>query len=93
MAKIRLNVFIRTTEAARDEVVRLARELTDASLRDAGCEGYDIYESTTRREVLMICETWRSEEDLAAHQRTEHFMKLVPALREAAELSLEKFLF
>ena len=30
---IRLNVFIRTTESNRDELVRTARELVTASLR------------------------------------------------------------
>lgn len=93
MGKIRLNVFIRTTEAAHDEVVRMARQLTEASLRDDGCEAYDLYESATRPGVLMICETWRSEEDLAAHERTEHFGRLVPALERSAELTLEKFRF
>ena len=54
---IRLNVFIRTTESNRDELVTIARELTAASLRDEGCVAYDLYESATRRDVLLICET------------------------------------
>lgn len=58
---IRLNVFIRTTDTGRDEIVRTAKELVAASLRDEGCISYDLYESTTRRDVLMICETWRDE--------------------------------
>lgn len=54
---IRLNVFIRTTESNREELLRTARELTAASVKDAGCIAYDIFESATRPDVLMICET------------------------------------
>lgn len=36
---IRLNVFIRTTESNREELVRTAKELAAASLKDEGCCG------------------------------------------------------
>ena len=42
---IRLNVFIRTTESNREELVRTAKELVAASLKDEGCVGYDLVES------------------------------------------------
>lgn len=54
---IRLNVFIRTTESNREELVRTAKELAAASLKDEGCVAYDLFESATRSDVLMICET------------------------------------
>ena len=38
---IRLNVFIRTTDSNREEVVNTARELVAASLKDEGCVAYD----------------------------------------------------
>lgn len=90
---IRLNVFIRTTESNRDELVTIARELTAASLRDEGCVAYDLYESATRRDVLLICETWQDEPSLAAHARQPHFTVLVPRLRELGEMKTEKFVF
>ena len=34
---IRLNVFIRTTESNREELIATARELVAASLKDEGC--------------------------------------------------------
>lgn len=55
---IRLNVFIRTTESNRAEILSVAKELVTASLKDEGCIAYDIFESATRPDVLMICETW-----------------------------------
>ena len=54
---IRLNVFIRTTATNREETVATAKELVAASLKDAGCVAYDLFESATRPDVLMICET------------------------------------
>ncbi len=90
---IRLNVFIRTSEERRTELIRTARELVAASLGDAGCVAYDIFESATRTDVLMICETWRDAEALAAHQQAPHFLRLVPRLRELGEMKTERFEF
>lgn len=90
---IRLNVFIRTTEANRAELLRTARELVAASLRDQGCAAYDIFESATRPDVLMICETWRDDAALTAHQQAPHFTRLVPRLRELGEMKTERFEF
>lgn len=90
---IRLNVFIRTTEADREETVRMAKELVAASLKDAGCISYDLYESATRCDVLMICETWSDADALAAHEAAPHFRTLVPRLQQLGEMKLEKFDF
>lgn len=90
---IRINAFIRTTESNRAELVKTARELVAASLKDAGCVAYDLFESSTRRDVLMICETWSDAKALAAHEKTSHFTTLVPTLHELGEMKLEKFVF
>ena len=90
---IRLNVFIRTAESDRAELVKTARELTAASLRDEGCVSYDLYESATRHDVLMICETWRDEQALDAHKHQPHFTALVPRLHALGEMKTEKFVF
>ena len=90
---IRLNVFIRTTATNREETVATAKELVAASLKDAGCVAYDLFESATRPDVLMICETWSDAKALAAHETTSHFTTLVPRLNELGELKLEKFVF
>lgn len=90
---IRLNVFIRTTESNREELVRTARELVAASLKDEGCVAYDLFESTTSRDVLMICETWSDAKALTAHEQSSHFTTLVPRMEQLGELKLEKFVF
>lgn len=90
---IRLNVFIRTTEANREELILTARELVEASVADDGCVAYDLYRSETRPDVLMICETWRDAAALAAHEASQHFTTLVPRMERLGELKIEKFDF
>ena len=51
---IRLNVFIRTTATNREETVATAKELVAASLKDAGCVAYDLFESATRPDVPRL---------------------------------------
>ncbi|HJC26937.1 putative quinol monooxygenase [uncultured Alistipes sp.] len=90
---IRLNVFIRTTESNREELIATARELVAASLKDEGCVAYDLFESSTRRDVLMICETWSDAKALAAHEQAAHFTTLVPRIQQLGEMKIEKFVF
>lgn len=90
---IRLNVFIQVGEEKRQEVVALSKKLVAASLKDNGCVAYDLFESATRPDVLMICETWRDAESLSAHEQATHFTTLVPKIQELAAMKLEKFNF
>ena len=90
---IRLNVFIQVEKQNREAVVALAKELVVASLQDNGCVAYDLFESATRADVLMICETWKDAESLDAHEKAAHFITLVPKLQELGKMKLEKFEF
>lgn len=90
---IRLNVFIRVAPEHKAEAAGYARELVAASLADEGCVAYDLFESATRDDVMMICETWRDEASLDRHGKTVHFTTLVPKIEAVAELKLERFEF
>lgn len=91
---IRLNVFLAVADnKAKEAVKKLGAELVAASRNDKGCIAYDMFESTTIPANLMICETWASEEELAAHMASAHFTTLVPKIEEFAPLKLEKFTF
>ena len=90
---IRVNVFVRVDVKDRDAVVADARKLVEASLNDDGCIAYDIFGSETREDVLMICETWRDDAALAAHEKADHFGTLVPKIQGMAEMKIEKFEF
>ncbi len=90
---LRINVFIRVDEANKAKAVEAAKELTACSVKEEGCIAYDTFESSTRPDVFMICETWLNEEVLAAHEKTEHFAKNVRIIQELAEMKIEKFEF
>ena len=66
---IRLNVFIQVNESNRNAALETAKELVAQSLNDNGCIAYDVFESATRKDVLMICETWKDAESLDAHEK------------------------
>ena len=90
---IRLNVFIQVDEKNHDAVVAAAKELVAASLKDQGCIAYDLFQSATRPDVLMICETWADAASLSAHEAASHFNTLVPRIQSLAAMKLEKFNF
>ena len=90
---LRLNCFIRVNAGHRDEALQAAVRLTEASLRQEGCVAYDIFESATRKDVMMICETWRDQAALDAHSASEEFKTEVGILRSISEMKLETFSF
>ena len=74
---IRLNVFIQVEKQHYDQVVNIAKELVAASQKDNGCVAYDLFQSTTRQDVLMICETWKDAASLDAELDVAFMTKLV----------------
>lgn len=90
---IRLNVFVRVDATHRAQFLEIAEKLTECSLKEAGCIAYDIFESATRRDVLMICETWKDAETLHAHEQTAHFISYVGQMHAMAEMKQERFEF
>ena len=90
---IRLNCFVKVSAENKAEVLAAAKRLTEASLKQEGCKAYDIFESATREDVLMFCETWRDQVALDAHAASEEFKKEVSIIEKLAQLSIEKFDF
>lgn len=90
---IRLNVFIQVSADRRAAALEAAKALTACSLQDKGCIAYDIFESTTRPDVLLICETWADADTLAAHSATAHFERYVGQIEQLGQMKLEQFEF
>lgn len=88
---IRINCFIQVSEENRAAVLEAAKTLTAASLEQEGCVAYDIFESATRYDVLMICETWRDREALEAHSNSQVFHDQVKIMHDLAQMKLETF--
>lgn len=90
---IRLNVFIQVSADRRAAALEAAKALTACSLQDKGCIAYDIFESATRPDVLLICETWTDADALAAHSATAHFERYVGQIEQLGQMKLEQFEF
>ena len=90
---IRLNVFIPVEDVNHSKVLDAAKELTAASVKEAGCIAYDVFESATRPNVLMICETWKDSETLSNHEKEAAFIKNFAIMKEFSTIKVEKFEF
>ena len=90
---IRLTCFYQAKEGRFNDALAAAKALTAASLKQDGCIAYDVFESATRPGILLICETWRDEQALAAHSASEPFVKYVGVMNEAGTIKIEQFKF
>ncbi len=87
---IRINCFFQAHEDKYNEALEVALALTAASQKDNGVVSYDCFESATRPDVFMICETWKSVEELNEHKQTEHFRTYVAQLEQLGLLKIEQ---
>ena len=90
---LRLNCFFQANEGKYEEALQAAIALTAASLKDEGNIAYDTFESATRPDIFMICETWKDEESLQKHMAADHFKLYVGQLEALGTLKLEQFVF
>ncbi|WP_373812968.1 putative quinol monooxygenase [Porphyromonas loveana] len=90
---IRLNCFFQANEGRYDDALQAALALTAASRQHEGCISYDVFESGTRADVFMFCETWRDAEALAAHEATDDFKTAVAQIQDCGAMKIERFSF
>lgn len=90
---LRLNCFFQANEGMYDAALEAALVLTAHSVKEEGCIAYDTFESATRPDVFMICETWADEASLEQHMQAPHFKQYVPMMEACGTLKLEKFTF
>ena len=84
-------MLFRSEQEYREQVIALAKEVTFHTLNEKGCKAYDIFESCTRENVLMICETWDKEESIEMHQNTHHYKEFKKGIKDIATIKIEKF--
>lgn len=90
---IRLNCFFQANEERYAVALEAAISLTAYSRNHKGCIAYDVFESATRPDIFMICETWENQEALDAHSTTPEFAEYVGIMEQCGALKLEKFEF
>ena len=90
---IRVNCFFQANEEQYAVALETALALVAASRTHAGCVSYDVFESGTRSDVFMFCETWTNAAALEAHAASEEFKTYVAQLKELGLMKIEKFDF
>ena len=90
---LRLNCFFQANEGRYDEARQAAMALTAKSQSHQGCKAYDVFESATRPDVFMICETWQDQESLDLHAQTPEFVEYAGILNDCGLLKIEKLEF
>lgn len=88
---IRLNCFFQASAGRYDEALQAAITLTAQSLKHQGCIAYDVFESATRPDIFMICETWQDQDCLDLHSQTPEFAEHVGTIQACGTLKLESF--
>lgn len=88
---IRINAFFQVNEGAHEEFMAAVKPLVAASQAEAGCIAYDIFQSQTREDVFLMCETWKDAEAVELHNASEHFKVGIAALGSLCTSKIEKF--
>ena len=90
---IRLNCFFQANEGLYTQGLEAAIALTAKSQQHEGCIAYDVFESATRPDIFMLCETWASQEALDKHSATPEFTEYVSVIQASGLMKIEKFEF
>lgn len=91
---IRLNCFFQANDEGQyPEALQAAVALTELSRKHEGCIAYDVFQSATRKDVFLICETWVDQVSLDKHSATPEFEKYSPMMRQRGQMKVERFEF
>lgn len=75
------------------DALRSAAWLAEKSRKHPGCIAYDVFVSTTRADVFMICETWKDQASLDEHSATPEFKRYSKEMTDNGLLKIERFEF
>ena len=76
-----------------DAIAEILLEFLPQAQKEAWVKQFDIHRSTTKPDVFMFYEVFRSEAGFTDHQQTEHFKRLVlgQALPKLARREREQY--
>ncbi len=88
---IRINAFFQVNAGSIEQFTTTIKPLVEESQKEAGCIAYDLFASSTRADVFMMCETWADAAALEAHEASAHFTAIIPELGALCATKIEKF--
>jgi quinol monooxygenase YgiN len=72
--EISLVILIETKLGCADEQIQAFKKLQPLVLAEKGCLQYELHRVTGEENKFLLVEKWASQEDLAAHDQTEHMV-------------------
>jgi quinol monooxygenase YgiN len=65
------------------EALKILNSVVEQCMAEPGCLSCNIYDDVQEKNVLMLREVWRSEEDLDRHLRSDEYRNLLLVLEMA----------
>ncbi|WP_157949935.1 putative quinol monooxygenase [Vallitalea okinawensis] len=65
------------TEENRVQLLEMAKELVEITVKQSGCIRYDAYLDENDPNVMIMVEEWESKEALNNHTTSEYYHKIV----------------
>ena len=88
---IRFNGLITVDVANRDKVIDLCKRMAAISLGDEGVIDFDILESVTSPNRLMIFETWHDSTVFYKHVNSAHVTSILPQIQALCKVDGKEF--
>ena len=76
-----------------DEFLELAKKLVEATVKEAGCIKYELFQDLKDSKILTMIEEWEDKDVLDKHMNSEHFREIVPILSSFMEKPAEMNLY
>ena len=57
-------------------------ELVEKTVAEPGCISYELFQDHEDHDALVMVEEWESLDALDTHEKSEHFMRIFPKLKE-----------
>lgn len=74
-----------------DEYKRLVAELAVDSRKESGCISYNLCQDINNPKILTFIEEWKDMDAFNLHANTEHYLNIIPLLRQFREVSEVNF--
>lgn len=65
-----------------EEIMGLFKELIEKTNKEAGCIKYELYQDINDTRIMTMIEEWESLEALVEHEKSEHFTRIFPLLKD-----------
>lgn len=70
-----------------EEYKKLVAELAVDSRKESGCISYYLLQDINDKKILTFIEEWKDMDAFNFHTNTEHYLKIIPILRQYRESS------